>query len=141
MAGGEDQPQPLVGDRAHELGFVFVLAAAERAQLGLERDAAAGPATLGPDPVERAVARGGDDPGRRVVGEPALGPALERGQERVLHRLLGAVEVAEDAGEDGDRLSRLAPEQAVDEDVLRTGGARQDAAASEPLLMAPSSAA
>jgi hypothetical protein len=35
-----------------------------------------------------------------------------------LHRLLGAVEVAEDAGEDGDRLSRLAPEQAVDEEGL-----------------------
>jgi hypothetical protein len=69
-----------------------------------------------------------------------LGPALERGEEGVLNRLLGAVEIAEDAGEDGDRLSRLAPEQTIDENVLRTG-ARQDAAASEPLLVAPSSAA
>jgi hypothetical protein len=54
------------------------------------------------------------------------GPALERDEERVLYRLLGAVEVAEDAGEDGDRLARLAPEQAVQDGVLRSG---QDAAA------------
>ena len=54
---------------------------------------------------------------------------IERHEERVLHRLLGAVEVAEDVGENGDRPSRLAPEQAVDEDVLRP---RQDAALSAP---------
>jgi hypothetical protein len=54
-------------------------------------------------------------------------PALQRDQERVLHRLLGAVEVAEDAGEDRDRLSRLAPEQAIEDGVLRAG---QDAVAS-----------
>ena len=127
MAGGEDQPQPLVGDRAHELGLLVVFVAAERSQLGLERDAAAGPPALGADAVERAVARRRDDPARGVVGQPALGPALERGEEGVLHRFLGAVEIAEDAGQDGDRLSRLAPEQTVDEDVLRSG---QEAAAS-----------
>jgi hypothetical protein len=55
------------------------------------------------------------------------GPALQRDQERVLHRLLGAVEVAEDAGEYRDRLPRLAPEQAVQDGVLRAG---QDAVAS-----------
>ncbi len=67
-----------------------------------------------------------------------LGPALERGQEGVLDRLLGAIEIAEDAGQDGDRLSRLAPEQVVDEDVLR---AAQERAASVPLLAIASSAA
>ena len=129
MARREDQPQALVRDRAHELWLLVVLVAAERAQLGLERTAPAGPAALGADAVERAVAGGGDDPGRRVVGQSVDGPALERDQERVLHRLLGAVEVAEDVGQDGDRPSRLAPEQAVDEDVL---GAGQEAAASAP---------
>ena len=87
------------------------------------------PALLAADPVERAVARRGDDPGRRVVRQPVARPALEGDQERVLHRLLGAIEVAEDAGEDGDRLSRLTPEQAVDEDVLGSG---QEAALSAP---------
>jgi hypothetical protein len=53
------------------------------------------------------------------------GPALKRHEEGVLHGLLGAVEVAEDAREDGDRLPRLAPEQAVEIDALA-----QDAVAS-----------
>jgi hypothetical protein len=123
VARGEDQPQPVVGDRAHErqLRFGLVLAAAERPQLGRQLDAAARPPALGADPVQRAVARGGDDPRRRVVGDPALGPVLERGDERVLDRLLGTVEVAEDACEHGDRLPRLAAEQTVDEDRLGAG--------------------
>jgi hypothetical protein len=125
MAGREDEPQPLVGDRAHDV-LVLVVAAAEGAQLRLERGPPRGEALLAPQPVDRAVAGRGDDPGRRIVGDAARGPALERDEECVLDRLLGTVEVAEDAGEDGDRLPRLAPEQAVDDDVLRS---RQDAAA------------
>jgi hypothetical protein len=62
---------------------------------------------------------------------------LERGQEGVLHRLLGTVEITEDAGEDRDRLSRLEPEQAVDEDVLRSG---RQAEASAPLATDSSAA-
>jgi hypothetical protein len=54
-------------------------------------------------------------------------PALERHEERVLYRLLSAIEVAEDAGENRDRLPRLAPEQAVQVGVPRAG---QDAVAS-----------
>jgi hypothetical protein len=135
MARGEDQAQPLVRDRAHGL-LVLVVAAAERAQLRLERRPAPGEAPLAPQPVDRPVARRRDDPGGGVVGQPALGPALERDQERVLDRLLGAIEIAEDAGEDGDRLSRLAPEQAIDEDVLRP---RQDAVA-PPAFMPASTA-
>jgi hypothetical protein len=40
---------------------------------------------------------------------------LERDHERLLDRLLGEVEVAEDADQGGDRPSRLAPEQAIDD--------------------------
>jgi hypothetical protein len=39
-------------------------------------------------------------------------PALERDHERILHRVLGEVEVAEHADEGCGRPSRLAPEQA-----------------------------
>jgi hypothetical protein len=60
---------------------------------------------------------------------------LERGQEGILDRLLGTVEVTEDAGENGDRLSRLAAEQTVDEDGLR---ASCQAEASEELVAASS---
>ena len=41
-------------------------------------------------------------------------PALERDDERLLDRLLGQIEVAEDADQRRDRPPRLAPEQAVD---------------------------
>ncbi len=58
-----------------------------------------------------------------LAGHAVARPALERDRVGVLHRLLGAVEVAQRAGEHGDRLSRLAPEQAV-EDV---GGRRAQA--------------
>jgi hypothetical protein len=137
VAGGEDQPQPLVGDRGHDVVDGVLGVPAERAQFGLQGAAPARPAALGPDPVERAVARGGDDPRRRVVRQPVPRPALERDEERVLDGLLGAVEVAEDVGENGDRPARLAPEQAVDEDVLRAGA---QAEASAPAAW-PSSAA
>jgi hypothetical protein len=42
-------------------------------------------------------------------------PALEGDDERLLDRLLGEIEVAEDPDKRGDRPPRLAPEQAVDE--------------------------
>ncbi len=53
--------------------------------------------------------------------DAAVGPDLECGDERVLHRLLGEVEVAEDADERRDRPSLLLAEQAVD-DVVGGGG-------------------
>src|SRR6202044_3453844 len=49
--------------------------------------------------VDGAVARGGDDPSRRAWGHPGLWPSVERGGERVLHRLLGEIDVPEDADE------------------------------------------
>jgi hypothetical protein len=74
-----------------------------------------GPAPLAPQAVDRPVARRRGDPRRRIGGHAHARPAFERDDERVLDRLLGAVEVAERACQDGDRLPGLAPEQAVDE--------------------------
>jgi hypothetical protein len=82
---------------------------------------------LAPHPVDRPVAGRGDDPRRGIGGHAVAGPALERDRERVLDRLLGAIEVAERASEDGDRLSRLAAEQAVE---VSGGRAQPRAAAS-----------
>ena len=73
---------------------------------------------LAPEPVDRPVAGRRRDPGAGVVGDAVGGPALQRDRERLLHGLLGEVEVAEDADERRDRPSRLAPEQAVDDLVL-----------------------
>ena len=96
VAAGEDEREPVVGDRAH-----VVLLGGQRLepgeQLGLARER-----PLAPEPVDRAVARGRDDPGARVARHAVARPALERDREGVLHRVLGELEVAEDAGEDGD---------------------------------------
>ena len=110
VAAGEDQLEPLVGDRAHRV------VATER----LEPRAARGrPAPLSrllaPQPVDRAAPRGQRDPRRRVGRHAVARPALERDDEGVLDRLLGAVEVAERPCQGGDRLPGLAPEQAVDD--------------------------
>ncbi len=112
MAAGEDQPQPVVGDRAHRRA---------------SSPSSAAPGASAPARQLLLVARGRGGCGRspccaRVVTIHAAGlarhavarPALERDHERVLHRLLGEVEVAEHADQGGDRPSRLAPEQAVD---------------------------
>ena len=59
---------------------------------------------LAPDPVDRAVARRRDDPG--AAGSPATPSRGQRSaaiDEGVLDRVLGEVEVAEDAAEDRER--------------------------------------
>src|ERR1700722_923703 len=93
--------------------------------------------------VDRAVARGGDDPSRRARGHPGLWPSVERGGERVLHRLLGEIDVPEDADEHGHRAAMLRAEHAFD---LRPGkrrhaaispGARRELRRARPGTVAP----
>ena len=96
VAAGEDEREPLVGDRAHLVGL-----RGQRLEAGEQRRLV-GEDALTPDPVDRAVAGGRDDPGPGVVRDARPRPALERSRERVLHRVLGALEVAEDAGQDRD---------------------------------------
>jgi len=62
---------------------------------------------LAPDPVDRAVSRGGDDPGAGARRRALAGPALRRLDERVLDRVFGEVEIAEDAAEDRDAARTL----------------------------------
>ena len=113
MAAGEDEPQALVGD--------LVVADAVGDHLGRPRLDLARPGRLGRAPgalaaqaVDGAVARGGDDPGEGGIGDPVARPALERGGVRVLQRVLGAVDVAEDAREDGQRPRAVVADDAGD---------------------------
>jgi hypothetical protein len=115
MAAGEHEPQALVGDGAERLGVLVGLGAADRGQ-ALEVGRALTAAGVPPQPVDGAVAGADGDPGSRVGGHAAGRPALQRDEERVLDGLLGAVEVAERPRERGDRLPRLAPEQAIGDD-------------------------
>ncbi len=102
MAAREDQPEPLVGDLGlvdavgdHLLGPL--LQVARPGGLGLP------PRPLAPQAVDRPVARGREDPGQRRVRRPVARPAGERGRVGVLQRVLGAVDVAEDARQDRQR--------------------------------------
>ena len=101
MAAREDQLEPFVGNDR-----LLVLGQLERAgeQLRLARER-----LLAPDPVDRAVARGRDDPRARVRGRPVSRPALGGADEGVLYRVLGEVEIAEDAAEDRDAARTLVP--------------------------------
>ena len=52
-----------------------------------------------------------------LSGMPVARPPLEGDDERVLHRVLGAIEVAEDAGEGGEGAGRLGPERGLGRDL------------------------
>lgn len=69
---------------------------------------------LAADPVDRLAARGREDPAGRAGGQAGHGPALDGRGERLLHRVLGEVQVAEDAGQDGDGTRVLRAEHALD---------------------------
>jgi hypothetical protein len=99
VAAGEDQLESLVGN-----GSLLVLrdpfGAGEQLGLALERPLAA-------DAVDRPVAGGRDDPRTRVRRDAVARPAFRGAYEGVLDRVLGEVEVAENAAEDRDRAGAL----------------------------------
>ena len=115
VAAGEDQPQAVVGHLRVLLALLDLLGGRARAPRGPPAPPSSPGGPLAPQPVDRLVAGDAGDPGARVVGDAVVGPALERDHERLLHRLLGEVEVAEDPDQARDRPSRLVPEQAVDD--------------------------
>ena len=57
---------------------------------------------VSPQPVDRPVPRHRHDPRPRVVGNSVGRPAAQRGQVRILNRVLGESDVAEDAGKQRD---------------------------------------
>src|SRR5439155_24354805 len=67
--------------------------------------------------VDRAMLRGGHEPGARVVRDARLRPLLERGDERILRELLGKTDIAHDPRETGDEPGRLDPPDRVDRSV------------------------
>ena len=116
VAAREHEREPVVRDRRH----VVLLGAQllqSRQQLRL-----AGERALAPDAVDRTVAGGGDDPGGGIPRGALAGPAFECGRERVLHRVLGELEVAEDANQDRDGPAPLLAEDRLDGGHCSTSG-------------------
>jgi hypothetical protein len=123
MATGEDQPQPIIRDRAHA-GFSFddrvgvdCLELGLDGRFALEELLLLGERPPTPDPVDRPVPGGRRDPCPGVVGYAASRPRLERGEEGLLDRLLGEIEVTQDADQGCDRPALLLAEDAVDDGV------------------------
>jgi hypothetical protein len=69
---------------------------------------------LTPQAVDRAVARGGDDPSGRARRDPAARPPPEGLDEGVLDRLLGDVDVTESADQDSNRPPVFLTEDSLD---------------------------
>ena len=129
VAAREDQPQPVVGDRAHVARRWPASAPRAPPVSQLLARAAAPSRRAGGARRSRSIARF-----RAVVviqapglsGTPRDGPALEGDDERLLDRLLGEVEVAEDADQRCDRPALLLAEDAVDDGVRVAGGIRPE---------------
>ena len=89
----------LLGIQAGELGEAF---------------GTVGERAVAAQPVDRAPASRDRDPGARVGRHAVARPGRDGGGERVLHRVLGELEVADVADERGQDLRPLGAEGALD---------------------------
>ena len=64
--------------------------------------------------IDGAMLGGGHQPGAGIVGDAGGGPLLERRHQRVLGQFLGEADIAHHAGETGDELGLLDPEDCLD---------------------------
>src|SRR5215510_15947022 len=110
MTGDEDEAQQIIAHRivdgSVEVGlrrllFDFELVS-ELGMLALNE-------FVSPSAVDCTVLRGGHEPSARLVRDARYRPLLERGDESVLRKFLGEVNVAHDPRETGDDLCRLDP--------------------------------
>jgi hypothetical protein len=107
VAAGEDQAQPGVLHGALPGRFAALV---KQGGLGVP----VVPVRLPAKPVDRPVARGGDDPARRARRQPGRRPPSDRSGEGVLDRLFGDVYVTEDVDQDGHRASVFLAEDTFD---------------------------
>jgi hypothetical protein len=104
VAAGKDQTQPVVLQAGALRDIrVFGLMIQPVGELR-ERRVEAGAAAKGVDGLEAADR---DEPGAGVVRHPALGPLLQRRREGVVQRVLGEVEVAQQADQGGEDATRV----------------------------------
>ena len=95
MTAGEDEPQLVIRDLFILGGFLrhvlfvgdFALTAAQ--------------------PIDRLEPAGRHEPGPWICGDAVNRPLLHRGRERLLKRLLGEIEVAEETDQGGENATRL----------------------------------
>ena len=115
VAAGEDQPEPFVREVVG-LG----LGPGHRAQqrrIGVGSDLV-GETGPPPQPIERLMPGGLDQPGAREFGDPGNGPLFDGGRKGFLRNLFGQVEVTQVADERGHYPAPFGPV-----DRIQRGGA------------------
>src|ERR1019366_5878404 len=115
MTAGKDQAQAFVAHRTLWLAAHPTLLSEQPVSLLVALRSRG----LAAQPVDRAVACGRDDPPRRARRHASFRPALARDRERLLHRVFGDVDIAEDADQDGDRTSVLLAKHSRDITVVK----------------------
>jgi len=109
VAAGEEELEPLVGDRRVHVDLVLsCFREVQEPCLLLEF-------LLAPDPVDRSVPGRGDEPGARVVRRAVPRPALGGDRERLLSGLLGEIEAAEEADQVGEDAAPLFSEDPLED--------------------------
>ena len=133
MAASEDQAQPVVDEGVHTGRTVGACIGVDRSELGFDCGFTAeqllllGEDLAPAESVDRPVAGRRRDPCTGVLRHAPVWPRLQGGDERFLDRLLGEIEVAEDADQCGDGAPLFVPEQALDDGPsvrVRRQGAR-----------------
>jgi hypothetical protein len=99
MAAGEDQTQPVVLHGPYLLGRGLLVAATKHRDFTEQLTAS----RLSAQPVDGAVAGGRGDPPARVGWQALARPPVKREGERLLDRIFGDIDVAEDADQGGHR--------------------------------------
>jgi len=108
MAAGEDQLEPLVGERGLVHRVLHRLRYLEEPRLLKQR-----PVAL--QAVDRAVSRRGREPGAGIPGDAVPRPALGGDRECLLRCFLGEVKVAEEADQRSEDAAPLVAEDAVED--------------------------
>ena len=126
VAAGEDQPQPVVDDRALVVhGRLLMAGLLQPCQLG-QALGAVGDGPVPAQAIDRAPPGGGGDPCPRVGRDAVAPPHGDRPLEGVLDRVLGELEVADLADERGQHHRPLVAKRARDrgrDGVARLRGA------------------
>jgi hypothetical protein len=119
MATGEDQPQHVVIECRGRVGFI----SAESIELDLVAQLVLllAKSDLPAHAVDRLVASDIDEPGARIGRRIFAGPSFERHRESILQRILGKIEIADEADQRGQRTARLVTEYLFD--LARGNGA------------------
>ena len=109
MATGENQAQPIIRNFARQRLRQRGILGRLDCDFMLQQSLFLAPRAFAPLCVDQFAVGRGRDPCGRIVRHAALGPMTQRRRERLLHRLLGAVEGAAQPDQAGDDPAVLAP--------------------------------